>query len=222
MSINKFEYQKALRGLPMKPQLVARVLADYADEHGRKAHPGIARLAADCCMPESTVRKHLGWLQKNGYVVQESRGHNAGDVALASVYSLTLPDLLLTGERKPTAHSEVPTAHSEPTYRSPRADLPLTSEHLPDPLTPDPLTPDQKTSDQESHYVSNAPVREPVSPLSGPDTIEDCYGCRLWGRQGCSVHAPTRTLVTVGAPADDDEPPFGNEPIHYDDAEPPF
>jgi len=137
----KFAYLKCLRGLATAPQLVLRVLADYADENGRNAHPGIPRLATDCGMGESTVRRHLKWLEKNGYVVQESRGHNVGAFALASVYSLTLPDLPLTGERKPTAQSEAPTARSEQTYRSNWADLPLTGEHLPDPLS-DPSTSD--------------------------------------------------------------------------------
>ncbi len=142
----KFTYLKGLRGLATAPQLVLRVLADYADENGRKAHPGIPRLAGDCRMGESTVRRHLKWLEKNGYVVQESRGHNVGDVALASVYSLTLPDLPLTGERKSTAQSESPTAQIGQTYRSNWADLPLTGEHLPDPVS-DPYTSDPSTSD---------------------------------------------------------------------------
>lgn len=155
----KFTYLKGLRGLATAPQLVLRVLADYADENGRKAHPGIPRMAADCGMGESTVRRHLKWLEKNGYVVLESRGHNVGDVPLASVYSLTLPDLPLTGERKPTAQSEAPTAQSEQTYRSNRADLPLTGEHLPDPVS-DPLTSDPFTSDPgDEPPFGNDPIR---------------------------------------------------------------
>jgi hypothetical protein len=159
----KFTYLKGLHGLATAPQLVLRVLADYADENGRKAHPGIPRLAADCSMGESTVRRHLKWLEKNGYVVQESRGHNVGNVALASVYSLTLPDLPLTGKRKrgaPTAQSEAPTAQSDQTYRSNQTDLPLTGERLPDPLS-DPFPSDPSTSDPDDDEppFGNEPTR---------------------------------------------------------------
>jgi Helix-turn-helix domain len=156
----KFTYLKRLRGLPTGAQLVLRVLADYADGNGRKAHPGIPRLAADCCMGESTARRHLKWLEKNGYVVQESRGHNVGDVPLASVYSLTLPVLPLTGERKPTAQSEAPTAQSKQTYRSNQTDLPLTGEHLSNPV-PDPFTSDPFTSDPGDDVCpfGNEPIR---------------------------------------------------------------
>ncbi len=183
----KFTYLKGLRGLATAPQLVLRVLADYADENGRKAHPGIPRLAGDCRMGESTVRRHLKWLEKNGYVVQESRGHNVGDVALASVYSLTLPDLPLTGERKPIAQSEAPTAQSEQTHRSNGADLPLTGERLPNPLTSDPLTSDPLTSD--------------------PGDEEPPFGqARSYGDDVCPFgNEPIRRI--------DEDPGWGSEPL---------
>lgn len=121
---------------------------NYTDQDGGSAHPGIARLAQDCDMGESTVRRHLTWLKEHGYVVQESRGHSVGDVNLASVYSLALPDLPLSAERKaevPTAQSVTPTAHSGQTYRSFQTDLPLITERLSDP-SPDHLS-DPFTSD---------------------------------------------------------------------------
>src|SRR5262249_37433508 len=90
-------------------------------------------------------RRQLSWLKDNGYVVQESRGHNVGDVSLASVYTLAMPDLPLTTERKPTAQFRAPTAQSEQTYRSFGADLPLTTKRLSDPAS-DPFTSDPSTS----------------------------------------------------------------------------
>lgn len=46
----------------------------------------------------------------------------------------------------------------------------------------------------------------------------DCYGCTLWGQDGCSVHSPKRELVTVGA----SHPPFGEAPASMPEEEPPF
>jgi hypothetical protein len=143
-------YLKDLRGHKIGNGAYRVLLAvfNYTDEHGKNAHPGIARLAEDCDMGESTVRRHLTWLKERRYVVQESRGHSVGAVNLASIYSLAMPELPLNIERKaeaPTAHSAVATAHSEHTYRSFQADLPLTTERLSDP-SPDPLS-DPFTSD---------------------------------------------------------------------------
>jgi Helix-turn-helix domain len=149
----KFTYLKGLhRHRFPKGDGAYRVLVtilDYADERGRNAHPGVARLADDCGMGASTIRRHLKWLKERGYIVQESRGHSVGDLKLASVYSLAMPDLPLVTERKvetPTAQLEPPTAHLEQTYRSVRADLPLRGEHLSSPVS-DPLSSNPSTSD---------------------------------------------------------------------------
>jgi Helix-turn-helix domain len=226
----KFTYLKGLHGHRFpKGDGSYRVLVsvlDYADQHGRNAHPGIARLAKDCVMGESTVRRHLKWLKDNGYIVEESRGHSVGDVRLASKYSLATPDLPLTCERKvetPTAQLEPPAAHLEQAYRSLGADLPLTGERLSDPLS-DPSTSHPSTSDpvdaQPVSYpswpdnLSNRITRTPLEHDSDDEYLEECSNC-YWNKRPCG-NVRKRELVSVAAEPDwdslrwrdDDEPPW--------------
>lgn len=190
----KFTYLKGLHGHRFpKGDGAYRVLVtvlDYADEHGRNAHPGITRLADDSAMGASTIRRHLKWLKERGYIVQESRGHSVGDVNLASVYSLAMPDLPLVTERKvetPTAQSEPPTAHLEQTYRSARADLLLTGEHLSDPLsdpfTSDPFTsnpPDEPDWDEPDDDGWDQAWAHSLEALTEPPAEKKTYRWREW------------------------------------------
>jgi hypothetical protein len=244
----KFAYLKALSGRNFpKGDGAFRVLVavwNYADEQGRNAHPGVSRLAADCCMGESTVRRHLKWLTEHGYLVRESRGHNVGEVSLASVYSLARPELPPGAERKPngaTAHLEPPTAHLEQSYRSLGAELPLTGEHLTDPGT-DPPTPDRSTSNPPgvpdaspcehcAEWGTPCATHEPGSPSSLPNKIptermehdhedeylpNDCSECWFFKR-ACGNVREDRTPVLVGTAAEPDWP----EP-YRDNEEAPF
>lgn len=244
----KFAYLKALSGRRFpKGDGAFRVLTtvwNYTDEHGRNAHPGITRLAADCCMGESTVRRHLKWLTEYGYLIQESRGHNVGDVRLASVYSLALPELPPVAERKPngaTAHMEPPTAHLEQGYRSLGADLPLTGEHLThartDPSASNPSTsnppgvPDDPHCEDCSGWGTPCATHKPASRPSVPNTIptervehdhedeylpNDCSECWFFKR-ACGNVREDRTPVLVGTAAEPDWP----EP-YRDNEEAPF
>lgn len=227
-AFSKLTYLKDLREHTLSNGAYRVLLAvfNYTDAYGQQAHPGIARLAMDCGMGESTVRRHLTWLKEHGYVVQQSRGHNVGDVNLASVYSLAMPDLPLTIERKAevaTAQSVTPTAHSEQSYRSFQADLPLTTERLSD-LSPD-LSPDPSSDPFTSDPSGELDHEIPGRPLSRPDTVEpmppgyraDCSEC-YWNKRPCNAHMPV--LTSVGAAAEpnwdrtrprgwtDDEPPW--------------
>jgi hypothetical protein len=103
------------------------------------------------------------------------------------------------GVRDETAHPYATEPHT--TVRSDRTPLCDETAHKEDHLE------EQLEEQEEKHsrYVSNARVPE-------------CFGCRQWGIDGCSIHSPERTLVSVGAeepdwfdsmPSPVEEPPFG-------------
>lgn len=186
---NKYAYLKSLHGreLSTGAYRVLITVLDYANEYGENAHPGIARLADDCVMGASTVRRHLNWLVEHGYLVLDSRGHNVKNFAVASVYHVELPPNI---ERKATAQSEEPTAQNRAptaqyraTYRSVLSTQPLNNEHLSDLEqinTTDQHTPDQETPDpDEPEELENNQAltrgqdeNESVPPPSLPNTID--------------------------------------------------
>lgn len=92
----KFEWTDQIRRLPIKPpirKLVALTLSTYANGDGSHAHPGEARLAADCGIKPRSVREHLAVLRDELGVIQRVyRGSSAGRRRAADEYQLTMPD----------------------------------------------------------------------------------------------------------------------------------
>lgn len=145
----KFEYLKATRGkLTPSRRTVAVELLNYADANGDNAHPGIDRLAEDCLLSRSTVKRNLEWLRENGWVVEQSRGRKgANGHGWASVYSLTIPaesnadgtkewaepETRDDDERQPQDESEATTSRAN--------DEPEVYEPLPEWLTSEPPSP---------------------------------------------------------------------------------
>lgn len=64
--------------------MVALVLADHADEHGR-SFPSVARMMRMSSMSDRTCQRSIQWLEDNGYLVREMRSGKS------TVYRLT-PD----------------------------------------------------------------------------------------------------------------------------------
>lgn len=64
----------------------------HPDAEGGNIRPGIKRLAQDCRMADSTVKRHLNLLRDRGFVVREDRGGRNGDGSTrASRYRLSIP-----------------------------------------------------------------------------------------------------------------------------------
>jgi DNA-binding transcriptional MocR family regulator len=91
MAFDNFRYLKDLRGAKMddKTFRVLVMLYTYSDKYGRKAHPGRERLAADCHISPSTVKRKLKLLVEQGYIAKVKAGGRSGDGAhWAAEYAL--------------------------------------------------------------------------------------------------------------------------------------
>lgn len=88
--MNKFEYQKALRGAGLTPQqyMVLMTLQTYANADGTKAHPGWDKLRVDTGLDPRTIKSAVKVLEARGFLVCTERRAVRGS---ANVYSLTLP-----------------------------------------------------------------------------------------------------------------------------------
>ena len=146
----KFTYLKGLHGHPVPPAAyrVLVTVLDYTNERGEMAYASVGRLAADCCMNERTVKRHLAWLREHGYLTRTKRGRRVGNVGLASEYSLALPVLQRVTADTLDDDSNVPTGDPKVSIGDPKvsigvpqgvtADTP--SDPVSDPFTSDPFT----------------------------------------------------------------------------------
>lgn len=74
-------------------KVVALMLASYAKANGTKVFPGIARVAVECELGYSTVRRAIGTLEKAGLIEQVKAGNSRR--SQAAEYRLIFhPDLL--------------------------------------------------------------------------------------------------------------------------------
>ena len=93
MSASRFDWERAIRDLPLRPylmKLVAFALATYANQDGTRARPGEQRLAGDCGVTDRAVRTHLTALRNLGLIQSRSAGHG-GRRGLADEYELSIP-----------------------------------------------------------------------------------------------------------------------------------
>ncbi|MFJ2300481.1 helix-turn-helix domain-containing protein [Oerskovia paurometabola] len=88
--MNKFEYQKALRGAGLTAQqyMVLMTLQTYANADGTRAHPGWDKLRADTSLDPRTIKSAVKALEARGFLVCTESQRVRGS---ANVYSLTLP-----------------------------------------------------------------------------------------------------------------------------------
>lgn len=68
-------------------KLVLLMLANHANGHTRQCNPSHKRLADECSMGVSTVKRNIASLADAGYLVIESRSHDG--VSLPNQYRLT-------------------------------------------------------------------------------------------------------------------------------------
>jgi hypothetical protein len=120
--------------MPLARKGLALALATYANKDGTNAHPGEARLAADCGINEQSVRRHLAALRDAGLIVRTFRASTTGKRNMADSYDLTVPvqgrnhRSPVTGASEPTTgnsttgttgHQLPPTYKRTPSKRSP-------------------------------------------------------------------------------------------------------
>lgn len=65
------------QNIPTGPKFVLVCLADHADE-AQSCYPSVARICRLTGLGESTVRRHLGWLEDHGYIRTSSRRRSDG------------------------------------------------------------------------------------------------------------------------------------------------
>lgn len=91
----RYEWDRILRRCKLghKVKLVAYTMAQYADADGSRVRPGVPRLAAECEMGQSTIRRYVDELLRLGFLRRVSNG--GGPAKLAALYQLTTPSDLL-------------------------------------------------------------------------------------------------------------------------------
>jgi biotin operon repressor len=104
MTLTRFDWERAIRQLPIRPPMlncVALMLATYADRDGKNAHPSEARLASDIGISTRAVRGHLATLRDLGLIERVFTGSAAGRRKLADTYELAQPpDVLARVEHR--------------------------------------------------------------------------------------------------------------------------
>jgi hypothetical protein len=120
--------------MPLPRKGLALALATYANRDGTNAHPGVARLAADCGINEQSVRRHLKALRDAGLIVRTFRASTTGKKNMADSYDLTVP-VQDTNHRSPvTGASE--TNHRSSTTETTGHQLPPTYKRTPSKRSP--------------------------------------------------------------------------------------
>lgn len=87
----RFDWERVIRraDLPLSTKGVALLLASYADDKGRKVHPGEERLARVSGINARNVRRHVAKIRDLGLITRTSRANRKR--GLADEYRLTVP-----------------------------------------------------------------------------------------------------------------------------------
>lgn len=87
----RFDWERVVRrvDLPLPTKGVALLLATYADEKGRKVHPGEERLSRVTGINVRNTRRHVAKLRDLGLITRVSRSNRMAKKA--DVYRLTVP-----------------------------------------------------------------------------------------------------------------------------------
>lgn len=115
----RFDWERVVRraGLPLPTKGVALLLATYADEKGRKVHPGEERLSRVTGINVRNSRKHVAKLRDLGLITRTERSNRR--LGKADTYRLTVPlDLSVLGLLDPE-EEERPEPVDNSDHRSP-------------------------------------------------------------------------------------------------------
>jgi Helix-turn-helix domain len=99
----RFVWDRAINktDMPALRKHVAHTLAQHANADGTNAHPGVARLAPECSLSESAVKRHLAALRKAGWIVRTFHASTTGRKGMADCYDLAVP--ITTANQEPLA-----------------------------------------------------------------------------------------------------------------------
>jgi hypothetical protein len=75
--------------MPATRKLIAYTLATYANAIGTNAHPGVARLAADCGIQPGAVKRHLGARRDAGLIFRTFAASTKGRKGMADSWDAT-------------------------------------------------------------------------------------------------------------------------------------
>ena len=165
-STSRFDWERAIRALPIRPplrKLVALMIATYANGNGGNAHPGEDRLAEECGITTRAVRGHLAALREVGLLVRTFNGSQSGRRRLADEYELAIPADVLSrlqeadhrnegsGVREPITGTSVPD-HRNPGAKHRNEGSQITGTRVP------PTSTYTKDADQPSPISGHRPA----------------------------------------------------------------
>lgn len=185
--MSRFDWERVVRrvDLPLATKGVALLLATYADDKGRKVHPGEDRLSRVTGINVRNTRRHVAKLRDLGLITRVSRSNRM--LGKADVYRLTVPlDMSELGlldpeegerpepvdnsdHRSPeTGNEGSDTGHTRPVDGSDEGGSPVTGDATTghtatdSPVTSDPLSTKYQPSinpEESSSQVSTSPER---------------------------------------------------------------
>jgi DNA-binding transcriptional ArsR family regulator len=164
--------------MPLPRKGLALALATYANRDGTNAHPGVARLAADCGINEQSVRRHLKALRDAGLIVRTFRASTTGKKNMADSYDLTVPV-------QDTNHRSPVTGASETNHRSSTTET--TGHQLPPTYK---RTPSKRSPTRSVRTVRS--VTADTEPMEDATTRKDQRKPRSSTKLAC-LHRPSRT-----------------------------
>lgn len=93
-------WRKAFRAanIPDGPKAVGFTMSTYGNNDGSRIHPGNERLATDHHCNELTIRRHIGVLEKTGWIRLTSAHKAAPNRKYSDEYQLTIPDPTLSSK----------------------------------------------------------------------------------------------------------------------------
>ena len=205
MAFSKLDYLRDLRGAKISASefRVLVMVLTYADQHGERAFPGVARLADDCRLSERQVQRCLNRLDTEGYLDEKQRGRrNVG----ATTYTLTA--------RHPCRAESSSGRHGCPvstTPVSPQHDMgvvplgpidgpgvggqvyaPRCAKHIHDPHPPKCIPCRDAREAAEAHEQKSAEARA-IEAAAIRAAIDDCNDCDEYGRLRNLTDCPKHT-----------------------------
>lgn len=162
---------------------------DYANADGEDAYASVDRLARDCCMSRSTVKRRLADLVKDGWLRKGDRGGRRGDGRVfATVYALSTPPSMAHAR---SVEKAISMAHQWSIEKSQGVKSDASAAHRCT-LNGSPVHAQGLTGDPPSDPLTN--------PLSGPDhrepNLEPCEGCGTLIQEGGMYVSDGRLLCT--------------------------
>ena len=99
MSLDALAWAIEVEGVPALKRLVLLRIANHVDQEHFTGFPSVRHIATALEIGESTVRGHIGWLVRHGYLVRTTR-HRADGGQSSNLYKLPVPPRDKTAPRQ--------------------------------------------------------------------------------------------------------------------------